>query len=92
MKKSLSKGIVLSAVSFLGVFAGSQVVSADTDVTIAKTERQVSKVYLSDKMEKKLPKIVSTSLFKCQLLLTPNQILVLPVLSFTTWRISIIHG
>ena len=37
MKKSLSKGIVLSAVSFLGVFAGSQVVSADTDVTISKT-------------------------------------------------------
>lgn len=131
MKKSISKGIVLSAVSFLGVFAGSQVVSADTDVAIAKTsivvkgyefgpavpkvvvkldskvskvskenvtvttagtERQVSKVYLSDKNGKKLPKIVSTSLFKCQLLLTPNQILVLPVLSFTTWKISIIHG
>lgn len=95
MKKSLSKGIVLSAVSFLGVFAGSQVVSADTDVTIAKTsivvkgyefgpavpkvvvkldstvskvskenvtittagtERQVSKVYLSDKNGKKVTK------------------------------------
>lgn len=27
----------MSVVSFLGVFAGSQVVSADTDVTIAKT-------------------------------------------------------
>lgn len=95
MKKSLSKGIVLRAVSFLGVFAGSQVVSADTDVTIAKTsivvkgyefgpavpkvvvkldskvskvskenvtittagtERQVSKVYLSDKNGKKVTK------------------------------------
>lgn len=36
MKQSISKGIVLSAVSFFGVFAGSQVVSADTDVAIAK--------------------------------------------------------
>lgn len=95
MKKSISKGIVLSAVSFLGVFAGSQVASADTDVAIAKTsivvkgyefgpavpkvvvkldskvskvskenvtvttagtERQVSKVYLSDKNGKKVTK------------------------------------
>ena len=93
------------------MFAGSQVVSADTDVAIAKTsivvkgyesgpavpkvvvkldskvskvstenvtvtiagaECQVSKVYLSDKNGKKLSKIISTSLFKCQLLLTPN--------------------
>ena len=37
MKKSISKGIILSAISCMGLVAGGQVVSADTSVTIDKT-------------------------------------------------------